>query len=352
MDSSTRNSGKVFDRMPPCSSNQETPRRLGSWTAMGFGVGTSSEVFDETPRKRSKLEIDVVVASWAGLPSDILVVVLGLLPCFADRASVGAVCHHWRSVGRSDILLGLHPPLPLLVLPRFRLWCLCSGVPMRATWRVQMPQEVAADDVRCVGSFQGWLVGVAPVRDRGACYRKFDGECFMMNAFSHEVVHLPHLSSFNHGLSGYSRKALPIIPVNNGFGEVYFTTNDKYTMSLHKVVLSASPDSGSKCIVVASSFHTITQTLALWQPGMKSWHVCDGLPIVGPKDFAFYQGKLYVLLRFILRLYAFELEEDDHGVVVSRVEHCGIEPLHEHRIQGRGVLSCNIVVWRGVATYY
>jgi hypothetical protein len=80
---------------------------------------------------------------------------------------------------------------------------------------------------------------------------------------------------------------------------------------------------------------------------MKSWHGCDGLPIVGPKDFAFYQGKLYVLLRFIPRLYAFELEEDDHGVVVSRVEHCGIEPLHEHRIQGRGVLSCNIVVWRG-----
>ena len=158
---------------------------------------------------------------------------------------------------------------------------------------------------------------------------------------------LPHLSTFKHGLSGYSRMALP---VNNGFGEVYFTTNDKYTMSLRKVVLSASPDSGSKCIVVASSFHTITQTLALWQPGMKSWHVCDGLPIVGPKDFAFYQGKLYVLLRFIPRLYAFELKEDDRGVVVSRVEHCGIEPLHEHRVQDPGVLSCNIVVC--VATYY
>jgi len=80
---------------------------------------------------------------------------------------------------------------------------------------------------------------------------------------------------------------------------------------------------------------------------MKSWHVCDGLPIVGPKDFAFYQGKLYVLLRFIPRLYAFELKEDDRGVVVSRVEHCGIEQLHEHRVQDPGVLSCNIVVWRG-----
>ncbi|RLM69986.1 hypothetical protein C2845_PM17G12620 [Panicum miliaceum] len=117
-------------------------------------------------------------------------------------------------------------------------------------------------------------------------------------------------------------------------------------MSLRKVVLSASPDSGSKCIVVASSFHTITQTLALLQPGMKSWHVCDGLPIAGPKDFAFYQGKLYVLLRFIPRLYAFELEEDDRGVVVSCVEHCMIDPLHDH-VQDHGVLSCNIVVWRG-----
>ncbi|XP_039825006.1 uncharacterized protein LOC120686878 isoform X2 [Panicum virgatum] len=84
MDSSTRNSGKVFDRMPPCSSNQETQRRLGSWTAVDFGAGTSGEVLDETPLKRSKLETDLAVASWASLPLDILVAIMGLLPCFAD----------------------------------------------------------------------------------------------------------------------------------------------------------------------------------------------------------------------------------------------------------------------------
>ena len=71
-----------------------------------------------------------------------------------------------------------------------------------------MPQEVAADDVRCVGSFQGWLVGVAPVNDRGAYYRKFDGECFMVNAFSHEVVRLPPVANlefgFKEGSSSYS----------------------------------------------------------------------------------------------------------------------------------------------------
>jgi len=87
----------------------------------GRHCGFAGEVLDETPLKRSKLETDLAVASWASLPSDILVAVMGLLPCFTDRASVGAVCRHWRSVGRSNILLGLHPPLPLLVLPRFRL---------------------------------------------------------------------------------------------------------------------------------------------------------------------------------------------------------------------------------------
>ncbi|KAF8700135.1 hypothetical protein HU200_034501 [Digitaria exilis] len=111
-------------------------------------------------------------------------------------------------------------------------------------------------------------------------------------------------------------------------------------------VLCAGSFQGSKCIVVASTFNGITQTLAFCQPGMKSWHVCDGLPIAGPKDFAFYQGKLYVLLRFLARLHAFELEEGDHGVVVSRVEHCVIEGLHDHHIQHIGKLSCNIVVWR------
>jgi len=88
---------------------------------IGRRCGFAGEAFDETPRKRSRLETAMVVASWAGLPSDILGLVLGLLPCFAYRTSVGAVCRHCRSVGRSNILLGLHPPLLVLVLLRFRL---------------------------------------------------------------------------------------------------------------------------------------------------------------------------------------------------------------------------------------
>ncbi|CAO2149486.1 unnamed protein product [Urochloa humidicola] len=351
MDSDTRNSGEnrhpCGDRMPTCSSNQETPQRLGSRTAMDLGAGTSGEAFDETPLKKSKLETDAAVLSWASLPSDILGVVLGLLPCFADRTNVGAVCHHWRSAGRSQILQGLHPPLRLLVLPKFKFWCLCSGLPKRAAWGVQMPQEVAGNDVRCVGSFQEWLVGVAPVRDRGTQYKESDGECFIVNAFSHKVVRLPHLSTFSHGLSGYSHKALSVIPVDNGFGIVNFTIGDRYTMSIRKVVLSASPDLGSKCVAVASSYHGHKRTLALWQPGMNAWHICDGLPLAGPKDFAFNQGKLYVLSRFMPRLYAFELGEDAHGVVVSCVEHCAIEPLRDLSIPSSGKLIGNIVVWRG-----
>jgi hypothetical protein len=64
-----------------------------------------------------------------------------------------------------------------------------------------------------------------------------------------------------------------------------------------QVVLSAAPDSGSKYIVAASSNHRCLSELFLWQPGMISWHVCFGVHIDGPKDIAFYQGKLYVLLR-------------------------------------------------------
>ncbi|KAK3118840.1 hypothetical protein QOZ80_9BG0709140 [Eleusine coracana subsp. coracana] len=116
-------------------------------------------------------------------------------------------------------------------------------------------------------------------------------------------------------------------------------------MSFYGAVLSASPDLGSKYIVAASSNHKEHETLALWQPGMMSWHVCSGVDIDGPKDLTFFQGKLYVLMRYRPHLFAFELEEDDHGFVVSRVQCCLTELLHEHSFQAGGAL--NMVVWRG-----
>ncbi|CAL4992106.1 unnamed protein product [Urochloa decumbens] len=130
--------------------------------------------------------------------------------------------------------------------------------------------------------------------------------------------------------------------VINGRCEIHFGANDVYTISLRQVVLSSSPDSGSKYIVVASSYYKGSVELALWQPGMTLWHVCSGVDIDSPKDLAFYQGKLYVLLRHRTHLFSCELEEDDRGFMVSRVELCLTELPQEG-----GAISCNMVVWRG-----
>ncbi|GJN04444.1 hypothetical protein PR202_ga21994 [Eleusine coracana subsp. coracana] len=234
---------------------------------MRFCADNSGEAFDGRLQKRSRLESDSGVSMWAGLQSDVLGVVLGFLPCLVDRGSMRSVCRHWRAVTNDHALLP--PRHPLLVLPKLRFSCLCSGGTMTSSLRAWMPEEVVSSDIRFMGSF----------------------------------------------------KALPIL---NSSNVVNFTTNGTYRMSFGRVVLSAPPDSGSK---------------------MKSWHVCDGL--AGPKDLAFYQGKLYVLQRFLVRLYAFELDEDEHGVIVSRVEHCVTTPLHNHRPINVGDVLSNLVVWRG-----
>lgn len=116
--------------------------------------------------------------------------VLRWLPCLADRARVRLVCSHWRAITCSH---GVAPPLPLLMLPKFRFSSLSSDGALAAVRRLPMPWEFVADDARWVGSSQEWLAGVQPSR---YCKRA-DGKCFLLNAFSHEVVHLPHLSAFN-----------------------------------------------------------------------------------------------------------------------------------------------------------
>jgi hypothetical protein len=116
-------------------------------------------------------------------------------------------------------------------------------------------------------------------------------------------------------------------------------------MVLRNAVLSASPNSTSKCIVAAFSFCRSTPELVLCQPGLALWYVCRGACIAGGNDLAFYQGKLYMLWRFAPRLFALDLRENEHGVSVSRVEPCEIDPLlyHNHC----GMLRCNILAWRG-----
>lgn len=117
------------------------------------------------------------LALWADVPADILGTVPHLLPCLADRASVRSVCRQWRA---PRARVALPTPLPVLVLPRSsRFSCLASdGTP--AARRSLMTIEATADDVRIIGSCDDWLMAD----------KKNGEQCFLVNAFSREVVHL------------------------------------------------------------------------------------------------------------------------------------------------------------------
>uniref|UniRef100_K3ZP40 KIB1-4 beta-propeller domain-containing protein n=1 Tax=Setaria italica TaxID=4555 RepID=K3ZP40_SETIT len=255
-----------------------------------------------------------------------------------------SVCPRWRAAARSQ---ALPPPLPLLVLPKFELSCLTSDEALTAPRHPLMPEEVAADDARYVCSYDGWVVGVTQIRSKylrhvdgelvdSGHYAEMDDKCFLVNAFSRRVVHLPQLC-----------RTSDICAPSSSTAQVTSVLKSMARIRCHPtVVLSASPDSGSKYIVAASSDTVASGNLALWQPGMTSWHVCSGPPLDGPKDIAFYQGKLYVLQSFIRTdLFAFVLKEDDRGIVISRVEHCMTEPLPPHPMEQNGFLRCNMVVY-------
>ncbi|CAO2146788.1 unnamed protein product [Urochloa humidicola] len=125
-------------------------------------------------------------------------------------------------------------------------------------------------------------------------------------------------------------------------------------LSFYKVVLSDSPESGSKYVVVGISIIKGAVKLAFWRPGMKSWCVCDGACITEFIDIVFCHRKLYVLSssEFTTDLFAFEISEDNNGMIVSRVEHVVVE-LPE--VTGNYNEIWRIVEWRGklliVATY-
>ncbi|KAL6841626.1 hypothetical protein ACP4OV_028565 [Aristida adscensionis] len=280
---------------------------------------------------------------WADLPSDILGVVTGRLPRAEDRASLRSVCRAWRAAAR------LHrppPPLPLLLLSDFAFSSFCIEGAMTGLRRIPLPAGgIAAGDVRCVGSFEGWLVGVQLKKGRYFG----DDRCFLVNAFSREIFHLPPPSISTHVVDAYSRS----LPIVNGSGVMHCTINDaEYVMSLRKVVLSSSPDSGSKCIVAAVSVHRSSAKLGLWQPGMTSWCVCHGGCISKFSDIAFYQGKIYMFSKLTTNLFIFEIKEDSNDLMVSRVERCVIEL---PTVNDSYAQRWNIVEWHGklliVVTY-
>ncbi|KAG2563004.1 hypothetical protein PVAP13_8KG307700 [Panicum virgatum] len=164
-----------------------------------------------------------------------------------------------------------------------------------------------------------------------------------MNAFSQDVVRLPPPSAPIRSGDAYSRS----LPVINGSGVVNCAVNTaQCVMSFCKVVLSSSPGSGSKCVVVAMSAIKSEAKLALWRSGMKSWCICDGGCITGFVDIIFCQEKLYMLSfnESNVNLFAFEISDDDDCLMVSSVECREIErPV----VIGGYCETWSIVEWRG-----
>ncbi|KAK8447950.1 hypothetical protein SEVIR_8G181800v4 [Setaria viridis] len=202
-----------------------------------------------------------------------------------------------------------------------------------------MPADAAGDDDRCVGSSGCWLADVRA----GEFVNHGNGECFLVNAFSDGVIHLPRLKA-NCNASIYS-KSIRIINDNDS-GFVHTANGKKYGMLLcNNAVLSATPNSGSKCIVAAIFQYMSASRLALWQAGMTSWYVCCGNCIAWGSDLAFYHGKLYMIWKYMPYVHAFELGEDEHGVNVSCVSSHVIYPLL--RSKHNYSLRFQMVVWRG-----
>nr|XP_034569965.1 uncharacterized protein LOC117834515 [Setaria viridis] len=211
-----------------------------------------------------------------------------------------------------------HAPLPVCVRKGSKASRFCAeGTLTGARLRVPLPEREtgSAGSVRCVGSFQGWLVGVK--LNKGRYFG--DLRCFLMKAFSRDVVRLPPPSAGARHVDAYSWS----LPIVNGSGVVNCAINaTQCVMSFCKVVLSTSPDSGFRCVAVGISIIKSAAKLAFWQSGMKSWCICDGDCITEFMDVVFCQGKLYMLSssEFTIDLFAFEISEDNIGMIVSRVE--------------------------------
>ncbi|CAL4992076.1 unnamed protein product [Urochloa decumbens] len=288
---------------------------------------------------------------WADVPVDILGVVLCLLPLLEDHARLRSVCRAWRAAAAR---------LPLLVVSDFSFASFCAdGTFSCMRRRIPLPEREtrAAGSFRCVGSFEGWLVGVGMKLNKG----RYSGDllCSLINPFSRVVIRLPPPSAAT--LLPYAcSRSLPIV---YGSGVVNCAIKARQcVMSFQKVILSSSPNSGSKCVVAAISVVNSEAKLALWRSGMKSWCVCDGECITRFTDIIFCQGNLYLLTmgEFPAKLFVFEISKDDDRLIVSRVECREIE---RPKIKGCRMETCcctetwTIAEWRGkllivIVTYY
>jgi len=182
------------------------------------------EVLDERSRNRSSpyvgSEGPAAAPLWADVLAGILGTVLCLLPCLADRASVRSVCRRARA-GPARAPARAGPPQVQVLLLDLRRSAHCCPA------RTDACVEVGGDDVRVVGSSNDWLMAVRPSRD---VKRETDGECFLVNAFSSEVVQLPRLQSN----SNYSYNCLDV-------------SSTPCRRILHEFVLPGMP--ASQCLI-------------------------------------------------------------------------------------------------------
>ncbi|XP_051181111.1 uncharacterized protein [Lolium perenne] len=277
---------------------------------------------------------------WSELPPEIIGAVLCRIPSAVDRVSFRSVCRSWLAAARC--YPPTVPPLPLILCPGFALASPSftdGDALVTAAHRLPLlgtPLERDPYFGDCVGSFQDWLVCTRLYWRTPPCpWTGADGECFLVNPFSSETIHLPRPCAAHS-----CGKIQSSVPLCNGEGEVICTIHaPEYAMALVKVVLSAPPGTGpssctdknlgSTCIAAAISRRNGEYKLAFCRPEMQSWCICEGNCIKSCVDIEFYQGKLYIVDISSGDLFAFEFEAptDRSFPVVSRAEHCLIEKL-------------------------
>ncbi|CAM0873902.1 unnamed protein product [Alopecurus aequalis] len=275
---------------------------------------------------------------WSELLPEIIGAVLCRVPSAVDRVRFRSVCRSWSAAAQSNTPT-LPPPLPQILCPGFVLTSPSftdSDALVTAAHRLPLlstPLARNTDNGDCVGSFLDWLVCTRLHWRIGCPWTGADGDCFLVNPFSSEMIFLPSPCAAHS--CGTIRSSVPLC---NGDGEVICAP--EYAMTLVKVVLSAPPGTG---IAAAISQRNGQYKLAFCRPEMQSWCVWEGNCIKSYVDIEFYQGKLYAVDISDGDLFAFEFEEaPDRSVpVVSRAEHCLIEKLP--LMDGSDRRKCNLV---------
>ncbi|KAI4363692.1 hypothetical protein MLD38_019879 [Melastoma candidum] len=166
---------------------------------------------------------------WAGLPSELLLIVLDKVASYREYRSFPQVCKSWLSVVREreeEEAIALRPLL-LLMIPylddEIPIWLLRNAL-IDCKYRLWL---TSCDFKRLCGSSNGWLI-----------FADEDDILVLFNPWSRRTIPLP-----------------PIHPAAS------------------KVVLSGDPDVAKDCVVAAIYSHT--RNLAFTKLGRSSWTYVD-----------------------------------------------------------------------------